>query len=116
MTRLNSSWEEARKNYELLPIRGMKPGKLLDRLAYQEIFTSEIKTKRGKYTDDLRLQEDPETGKPRLETKGGYVAKGLGYGKAGKGFGPDSEADDIRMAWLDAWSPESTEESTEEEH
>jgi hypothetical protein len=71
----------------------LKDGKLFDRRpVYTEIFT--------KGGQDLRLQKDYETGKRKLETMGGYVAKERGYGRAGRGHGPDSDADDIRMSWL----------------
>lgn len=77
--------------------------KLLDgRKVYPEVFTKPIRLRGRTLTSDLRLQEDPETGKPRLETMGGYVAKEFGYGRAGRGHGADSEADEIRMSWLAA--------------
>jgi hypothetical protein len=75
--------------------------KLFDgRKVYPETFTRTIKLRGRSFTADLRLQEDPETGKPRLETMGGYVAKAFGYGSAGKGHGPDSDADNVRLSWM----------------
>jgi len=75
--------------------------KLFDgRTVYPETFTKIIKLRDRTLTADLRLQEDPETGKPRLETMGGYVGKSFGYGRAGKGHGPDNDADDLRLSWM----------------
>src|SRR5437773_3828703 len=75
--------------------------KLFDgRNVYPETFTQVIKLRGRTLTTDLRLQEDPETGKPRLETMGGYVSKSFGYGRAGKGHGPDMDADNIRLSWM----------------
>jgi hypothetical protein len=75
--------------------------KLFDgRNVYPETFTKIIRLRDRSLTADLRLQEDPETDKPRLETMGGYVAKAFGYGHAGKGHGPDSDADNIRLSWM----------------
>ncbi len=102
------TYQELKKGYRFLRTRPLEQGeskwledKLLDgRKVYPEVFTKAIKLRGRTLTSDLRLQEDPETGKPRLETMGGYVAKEFGYGRAGMGHGPDSDADDIRMAWL----------------
>jgi hypothetical protein len=78
-----------------------RQGKLFDGLpVYPETFTRAVKLRGRTMTDDLRLQEDYETGKPRLETMGGYIAAAFGYSKAGRGHGPDSDADDIRLAWM----------------
>lgn len=77
--------------------------KLFDGMpVYPEVFTKAIRLRGRTLATDLRLQEDPETGKPRLETMAGYVGKAFGYGRAGKGHGPDSDADDLRMAWFGA--------------
>jgi hypothetical protein len=102
---------ELQKRYRFIPKRKLEPreyrrlkGRLFDaRPVYPEIFTEPIRLKgHKKLTYDLRLQEDYETGKPRFETMGGYVAKESGHGRAGRGHGPDNDADDIRMVWLSA--------------
>ncbi|SRR5579871_459912 len=109
------TYEELKRGFRFVRTRPLEQDefrhhkdKLFDRSkVHPETFTLKIRlrnrTQKGSLSD-LRLQEDPETGKPRWETMGGYVKKGLGYGKAGKGHGPDSEADDIRMSWLSALS------------
>jgi hypothetical protein len=88
--------------------RALKPGeiryredKLFDsRPVYPEIFTRPILLRGRTQATDLRLQEDPETGKPRLETAGGYITASFGYSRAGRRHGLDSDAENIQMSWL----------------
>jgi hypothetical protein len=102
------TFREFQKSYKFIRPRRLeagerrnREGKLFDRQpVYPENFTRTIKLRNRTFANDLRLQEDYETGQPRLETAAGYVAAAFGYTKAGRGHGPDSNADNIRLAWM----------------
>jgi len=116
------TFEEFREGYRFLPTHPLEPGeyalqkdKLIDRQkVYPEIFTQAVLLRGRTLTADLRLQEDPETGKPRLETMGGYVAQAFGHGKAGLGHGPDDDSDDVRASWLSMSEEQEEQDGSEE--